>query len=79
MAGLVRRKTRFYYQVSPPVADVASAVQYLLRERAVTLDAVRRKDWGLIVIERADELSPDEVLRVAQRSLRPWLKTVTHG
>ncbi|WP_406337496.1 hypothetical protein [Streptomyces sp. NBC_00649] len=67
------------YQVSPPVADVASAVQYLLRERAVTLDAARRKDWRLIVIERADELSPDEVLRVAQRRLRPWLKTVTHG
>ncbi|WP_293999376.1 hypothetical protein [Streptomyces sp.] len=65
-------------QVSPPVADVASAVRYLLRERAVTLGAVRRRDWGLVVIERADELSSDEVLRVAQRSLRPWLETVGH-
>ncbi|MEK0099730.1 hypothetical protein WDA79_14775 [Streptomyces sp. A475] len=61
------------YEVSPPVADVASAVKYLLRERAVTLGAVRRKDWGLVVIERADELPPDEVLQVAQRGLTPWL------
>ncbi|WP_326778172.1 hypothetical protein [Streptomyces sp. NBC_01445] len=68
------------YEVSPPVADVASAVKYLLRERAVTLGAVGRKDWGLVVIERADELPPDEVLRVAQRSLRPWLgRTITPG
>lgn len=67
-------------KVSPPVTDVDSAVQYLLRERAVTLDAVRRKDWGLIVIGRVDELSPAEVLRIAQRDLRPWLgKTATHG
>ncbi|MFF1399226.1 hypothetical protein ACFVZD_36205 [Streptomyces sp. NPDC058287] len=61
------------YKVSPPVADAASAVKYLLRERAVTLGAVRRNDWGLVVIERADELPPDEVLQVAQRSLMPWL------
>ncbi|MFD3475777.1 hypothetical protein [Streptomyces sp. NPDC058695] len=68
------------YEVSPPVADVASAVKYLLRERAVTLGAVGRKDWGLVVIERADELPPDEVLRVARRSLRPWLgRTITPG
>ncbi|MGW4914229.1 hypothetical protein [Streptomyces sp. NPDC004270] len=67
------------YEVSPPVADVASAVKYLLRERAVTLGTVRRKDWGLVVIERADELSQGEVLRAAQRSLGPWLgRTVTH-
>ncbi|WP_371579202.1 hypothetical protein [Streptomyces sp. NBC_01314] len=68
------------YEVSPPVDDLASAVKYLLRERAVTLGAVRRKDWGLVVIERADELPPSEVLRVAQRGLRTWLgTTVTHG
>ncbi|MEV1086034.1 hypothetical protein AB0I98_48850 [Streptomyces sp. NPDC050211] len=68
------------YEVSPPVADVASAVKYLLRERAVTLDAVRRNDWGLVVVERADELPPGEVLQVAQRGLRPWLgKTITNA
>ncbi|MGW1674106.1 hypothetical protein [Streptomyces sp. NPDC002324] len=68
------------YDVSPPVADVASAVTYLRHERAVTLGAVRRKDWGLVVIERADERHPDEVLRVAQRGLRPWLGwTAPHG
>jgi hypothetical protein len=55
------------------VADAASAVKYLLRERAVTLDTVGRKDWGLVVIESADGLPPDEVLRVAKRGLRPWL------
>jgi thymidylate kinase len=68
------------YGVTPPVADVASAVKYLLRERAVTLATVGRKDWGLVVIERADELPPDKVLRVAQRGLTPWLgRTVTQG
>jgi hypothetical protein len=49
------------YQVSPPVADVASAVTYLRRERAVTLGAVRRPEWDLVVIERADE--------------RPWARS----
>lgn len=68
------------YEVYPPVADLASAVKYLQRERAVTLGAVRRKDWGLVVIEQADELAPSEVLRVTQRGLRPWLGTnVTRG
>lgn len=67
------------YEVSPRVADVASAVNYLLRERAVTLSTVGRKDWGLVVIEGTDQLPPDEVLRFAQRGLRPWLgRTVTH-
>lgn len=61
------------YEVSPPVVDVASAVQYLLRERAVTLGTVGRKNWGLVVIESAAGLPPDEVLRGAQRGLRPWL------
>ncbi|MFE6161181.1 hypothetical protein ACFQ7F_19995 [Streptomyces sp. NPDC056486] len=61
------------YEVTPPVTDVASAVRYLLRERAVALGAVRRKGWGLAVIDRADELSREEVLRVAQRELKPWL------
>lgn len=68
------------YEVSPPVADVASAVKYLLRERAVTLGTVGRKDWGLVVIEQADELRREEVLRVAQLGLKPWLdRTGTHG
>ncbi|WP_406437499.1 hypothetical protein OHB14_58665 [Streptomyces sp. NBC_01613] len=67
------------YEVSPPVTDVASAVKYLLRERAVTLGTVGRKEWGLVVIERADELPPGEVLRAAQRNLMPWLgRSVTH-
>jgi hypothetical protein len=55
------------------VTDLASAVKDLLRERAVTLGAVGRKGWGLVVIERADELAQREVLKVAQRSLSPWL------
>ncbi|GAA2760897.1 hypothetical protein GCM10009872_62580 [Actinopolymorpha rutila] len=59
------------YEVSPPVTDVASAVRYLQRERAVTLDAVRRNGWPLVLIEHADERSPVEVLQVAQRGLAP--------
>ncbi|MFF7471335.1 hypothetical protein [Streptomyces sp. NPDC008092] len=58
------------YGVSPPVTDVASAVTYLARERAVTLGAVARHGWDLVVVERADELSPDEVLNAAERGLR---------
>lgn len=61
------------YAVSPPVTDLASATNYLRRERAVTLDTMARNDWKLVVIERADELPQGEVLRAAQRSLRPWL------
>ncbi|MGW1625925.1 hypothetical protein [Streptomyces sp. NPDC002172] len=60
------------YEVRPPVTDVASAVTYLARERAVTLAAVARNGWNVVVIERADELPPGEVLSAAERSLRPW-------
>ncbi|MGD6741259.1 hypothetical protein ACOKM3_05355 [Streptomyces sp. BH106] len=68
------------YEVSPPVADVASAVTYLRRERAVTLGAVGRRGWELVVVERADELPRNEVLRVAQRGLGPYLgMTVQDG
>ncbi|MFJ9626232.1 hypothetical protein ACIRU8_00905 [Streptomyces sp. NPDC101175] len=57
------------HEVTPPVADLASAVTYLRHERAVTLDAVRRKGWGLVMIDRADERPPDEVLQATQRAL----------
>jgi thymidylate kinase len=59
-------------QVRPRVRDLASAARYLRRERAVTLAAARRQGWGLVLIEHATELTPDEVLRVAERELRPW-------
>ncbi|MFD8719716.1 hypothetical protein ACFV2H_17295 [Streptomyces sp. NPDC059629] len=40
-------------EVRPPVTDLASAVTYLRREREVTLGTAARKDWNLVVIERA--------------------------
>jgi thymidylate kinase len=61
------------YGVSPPVTDVASAVRYLARERAVTLAAVDREGWDTVVIDRADELPEAEVLRTAQQSLDRWI------
>ncbi|MEV7386297.1 hypothetical protein [Streptomyces sp. NPDC091215] len=61
------------YGVAPPVTDLASAVAYLRRERGVTLGTAVRHHWNLVVIERADELPPGEVLKRAQRGLRPWL------
>ena len=64
------------YEVTPAVTDVASAVRYLRREREVALDVVRREGWGLAVVERADELSREEVLRVARRELKPWLGAI---
>lgn len=63
------------YRVTPPVTDAASAVEYLGRERAVTLTAAARVGWQPVVVERADELSPREVLRTARHGLRPWLST----
>lgn len=59
------------YQVSPPVHDPASATGYLHRERAVTLSAVRRHHWDLIIIDRATSLTPDEVLHAAIQELSP--------
>ena len=59
------------YEVSPPVSDLASAVAYLRRERAVTLGAVRRHGWGLVVVERADELTPGEVLGAVGQGIEP--------
>ncbi|GAA1338080.1 hypothetical protein GCM10009635_47900 [Actinocatenispora thailandica] len=61
------------YGVSPPVTDVASAVTYLQREREVTLRAVARYCWHVVMVERADQLSPGEVLRRARQGLQPWL------
>lgn len=61
------------YQVRPEVHDSASAADYLRRERAVTLSVVSRQDWGLILIENATELTPDEVLHAAQQGLNPWM------
>jgi thymidylate kinase len=57
------------YQVNPEVHDLASAARYLRRERAVTLSAARRQNWGLIVIEDATELTAAEVLQAAQQAL----------
>jgi hypothetical protein len=53
------------YGLTPEPGDLASAVTYLERERTVTLAAVRSAGWRVIVIERATELSADEILRSA--------------
>jgi thymidylate kinase len=60
-----------YYRVTPPVTDVASAVDYLRREREVTLSAVRRSGWAVEVIEGCDELTPADLLATAEARLRP--------
>ncbi|MEV6479445.1 hypothetical protein [Streptomyces sp. NPDC051576] len=61
------------YGVIPRVTDLASAVTYLRRERAMTLDVAGRPGWGLVMVERADELPREEVLGVAARGLGAWL------
>jgi hypothetical protein len=61
------------YGVRPPVRDLPSAVEYLRRERAVTLAAARRMGWPLIRVDKATELSPGEVLAIARHGLRPWV------
>lgn len=61
------------YGVAPPVRDVASAIEYLRRERAATLRAAHRQGWPVALIERATERDPADVLGAAQHLLRPWL------
>jgi hypothetical protein len=61
------------YQVKPEVHDITSAAAYLRRERAVTLSAAKRHNWGPVVIEHATQLNPDEVLQAALKALRPWI------
>jgi thymidylate kinase len=65
------------YGVRPPVHDLASAVEYLHRERAVTLAAAWRMGWPVIRVEGATELSPDDVLAIARHGLRPWVPRLT--
>jgi hypothetical protein len=57
------------YGVSPPVSGPESAADYLRRERRVTLDAVARHGWSLVLVERSDELTPDQVLAVVEQRL----------
>jgi len=61
------------YRVRPAVSDLASAIGYLRRERAVTLAAVRRMGWPLVLVDGTTELSPAQVLISAQQGLRPWI------
>lgn len=61
-----------HYQVNPRVSDLASAIQYLCRERHVTLSAARGQGWDLILIEQATDMTPDQVLQVAQDRLSRW-------
>lgn len=53
------------YKLIPEPGELASAVTYLERERAVTLGAARHAGWRVIVVERATELSADEIFRRA--------------
>lgn len=64
------------YRVQPHVHNGASAAEYLRRERAITLSVVSRQNWGLVLIRRATELTPDEILHVAEQRLNPWLANV---
>ena len=63
------------YRVHPSVHDPASAARYLAHERAVTLAVVQRQGWGLVLVEHATEMTPDQVLQIAERELRPWTGT----
>lgn len=57
------------YGVTPPVSSPASAADYLRRERRVTLDAVARYGWDLILVDRSDEMSAEQVLAVVEKRL----------
>jgi hypothetical protein len=54
------------YGLAPHPGDLTSALTYLARERAVTLDAVRQAGWRVVTIERATELSAAEILQSAR-------------
>jgi len=68
-----------YYHVTPPVTDVASAVAYLRRERAATLDAVGRHGWAVELVEGCDELTPTQVLATVEARLRRRVTTTASG
>jgi hypothetical protein len=55
------------YDVTPRVHDEESAVAYLNAERAATLSLLR--DWRVLVVDRADEASPEDLLRRALEGL----------
>lgn len=61
------------YQVRPPVHDLASAIDYLRRERTVTLATARQMGWPIVHIREATDLVPGDVLRITRQGLRPWL------
>lgn len=48
------------YEVTPAVHDAASAAVYLEAERETILDLLR--DWRLVVVDRADESTPEDLL-----------------
>jgi thymidylate kinase len=61
------------YRVEPAVTDVASAVAYLERERAVTMRALRRLGWPTAGTGRAVYHSADWVLEAVLERLDPYL------
>lgn len=67
----VRKLAR--YQVQPAVRDVETACAYLEAERDATLRLILAPQWEVVVIDRADELSPADVARRTEEALAPWL------
>lgn len=57
------------YGLAPEAGDLAAAAAYLEHERALTLSAARQSGWSVIMIGRATELSPAQILRNAQQHL----------
>jgi len=67
------------YGLTPAPGDLAAAVAYLERERAVTLAAARQAGWSVIIIGHATELPPDHILRNAQQQLSHLVHQAGHG
>lgn len=57
------------YPVEPPVHDLATAYQYLRRERDVTLRLLADLPWQVLVVDQTDPPSADDVQRIAREQL----------
>jgi thymidylate kinase len=66
------------YGLISKAGDLPAVVEYLERERALTLSAARQSGWSVITIGRGTELSPAEMLQNAQQSLCQLVSHARH-
>ena len=67
--GWYAAKLARYGVLAAPEPNLDALSDYLSRERALTLRVLRRQPWALSVVERVDELSPEDVFEVVRHAV----------